>query len=73
MAYKPERPGKPAYRDRNEKNAGRREGRRDPREDSARRERTAEPPRGTITAILSTNRRRDPHARKGQSRKANIF
>ena len=44
MAYKPERPGKPAYRDRNEKNAGRREGRRNPREDSARRERTAEAP-----------------------------
>lgn len=42
MAYKPERSGKPAYRDRNEKNAGRRDSRRDARENGGRRERTAD-------------------------------
>lgn len=42
MAYKPNRSGRPAYRDRNEKPAGRRESRRDTREIGARRERTAE-------------------------------
>lgn len=42
MAYKQERSGKPAYRDRNEKNAGRRDSRRDARENGPRRERTAD-------------------------------
>ena len=42
MSYKPERSGKPAYRDRNEKNAGRRDSRRDARENGPRRERTAD-------------------------------
>ena len=42
MAYKQERSGKPAYRDRNEKNAGRRDSRRDARENGPRREQTAD-------------------------------